>query len=58
MYRKGMITLNQVNDLRNDERVVVYTNNREDKSVALTTKKTNNQEFIKLLQDVNVQIIF
>ena len=46
MYRKGMITLNQVNDLRNDERVVVYTNNREDKSVALATKKTNNQEFI------------
>ena len=58
MYRKGMITLNQVNDLRNDERVVVYTNNREDKSVALATKRTNNQEFIKLLQDVNVQIIF
>ena len=58
MYRKGMITLNQVNDLRNDERVVVYTNNREDKSVALATKKTNNQEFIKLLQDANVQIIF
>lgn len=58
MYRKGMITLNQVNDLRNDERVVVYMNNREDKSVALATKKTNNQEFIKLLQDANVQIIF
>ena len=58
MYRKGMITLNQVNDLRNDERVVVYTNNREDKSVALATKNTNNQEFIKLLQDANVQIIF
>ena len=58
MYRKGMITLNQVNDLRNDERVVVYTNNREDKSVALATKKTNTQEFIKLLQDANVQIIF
>ena len=53
-----MITLNQVNDLRNDERVVVYTNNRQDKSVALATKKTNNQEFIKLLQDANVQIIF
>ena len=58
MYRKGMITLNQVNYLRNDEKFVVYTNNREDKSVALATRKTNNQEFIKLLQDANVQIIF
>ena len=49
----------RLNDvLRCDERVVVYTRSRDDKSTALVAKRTDNQQFKALLQDMNVQIIF
>ena len=58
MYRSGMITLSQINDIRKDDRVVIYTRKREDESVALISEKIKNQEFTKLLQDNTVQVIF
>lgn len=58
MFRNGMLSLGQIDTLRCDERVVVYTRSRDDKSTALVAKRTDNQQFKALLQDMNVQIIF
>lgn len=58
MYRSRMITLSQINDIRKDDRVVIYTRKREDESVALISEKIKNKEFTKLLQDNTVQVIF
>ena len=58
MFRNGMLSLGQIDTLRCDERVVVYTRSRDDKSTALVAKRTDNQQFKILLQDMNVQIIF
>lgn len=58
MYRNGMVALSQVVDIRKDERVVVYTRQRQDKPVALISKKIKSQEFVELIQDDTVQIIF
>lgn len=56
--KNGMLSLGQIDTLRCDERVVVYTRSRDDKSTALVAKRTDNQQFKALLQDMNVQIIF
>lgn len=58
MYRTGLIGIDKISEIRKDERVVVYTLQREDKSVALITRKLGNQEFKELLQDEHVQVIF
>lgn len=58
MFRNGKLALAQIDALRCDERVVVYTRSRDDKSTALVAKRTDNQQFKDLLQDMNVQIIF
>lgn len=58
MFRNGKLSLDQIDTLRCDERVVVYTRSRDDKSTALVAKRTDNQQFKDLLQDTNVQIIF
>lgn len=58
MFRNGMLSLGQIDTLRCDERVVVYTRSRDDKSTALVAKRTDNRQFKVLLQDMNVQIIF
>lgn len=58
MFRNGMLSLGQIDTLRCDERVVVYTRSRDDKSTVLVAKRTDNQQFKVLLQDMNVQIIF
>lgn len=58
MYRDGTITQEKINDVRKDERVVTYTKRRPDQAVALASKKLNNRQFIDLLEDESVQIIF
>lgn len=58
MFRNGKLPLDQIDRLRCDERVVVYTRSRDDKSTALVAKRTDNQQFKDLLQDMKVQIIF
>lgn len=58
MYRNGTVTLSQVRDIRKDDRVIVYTRQRQDKSVALISQKIKSQEFVELIQDDTVQIIF
>ena len=58
MYRSGTITQEKINDMRKDERVVTYTKRRPDQAVALVSKKLDNRQFINLLDDESVQIIF
>lgn len=58
MFRNGNLSIDQIDALRRDERVVVYTRSHDDKSTALVAKRTDNQQFKDLLQDTNVQIIF
>lgn len=58
MFRNGNLSIDQIDALRRDERVVVYTRSHDDKSTALVAKRTDNQQFKILLQDMNVQIIF
>lgn len=58
MYRNAMIELERIKEVRRDARVVIYTQKRSDQSVALTSKKLDNDQFIELLQDESIQIIF
>lgn len=58
MYRNGRITREKINEVRKDERVVTYTKKRSDQSVVLASRKLNNRQFIDLLEDESVQIIF
>jgi hypothetical protein len=58
MYRSGMITLDKVREVRKDERVVLYTRQREDKSIALASAKLDNAKFAELLYDSKAQVIF
>lgn len=58
MYKNGTITLEKINEVRKDERVVIFTRKRTDESVALVTKKLDNNQYIELLRDGGAQIIF
>lgn len=58
MYRSGIITLSQIVEVRSDARIVTYTKKRDDESVTLITKRLNNLEFTKLIENEGVHIIF
>lgn len=58
MYREGNLTIDQVKQLRKDTRRVLFTQKRPDESVALDEKTLDNDEFVKLIADPHVQIIF
>ena len=58
LYTHGQITLEKVNEMRTDERTVTYTKRRKDSSTVLVTQKVDNEQFLELLKDAAVQIIF
>ena len=58
MYRNNQLSLEEINIIRKDARSVTYTIERADKSVAMETKTLGNEEFLKLVQDSSMQIIF
>lgn len=58
LYRSGIIPLSKIEEMRKDERVVTYTRKMDDESVTLITKKLNNNDFVKLLQNDGTQIVF
>lgn len=58
MYKNKTITQEKINEVRKDERTVIFTRKRADQSTALVTKKLNNSQYIELLGDGTVQIIF
>ena len=50
--------IEKVNEMRTDERTVTYTKRRKDSSTVLVTQKVDNEQFLELLKDAAVQIIF
>ena len=58
MYRDKQLAIEEIRDIRKDARNVIYTLMREDNTVALVTKVLDNEEFVKLIQNKSVQIIF
>lgn len=58
LYRKHQLTLEEIKDIRKDARYVTYTLERTDKTATLETRKLDNVEFIKVIQDSSVRIIF
>ena len=54
----NQLSLEEIADIRTDIRYVTYTLKRADGTIALETKKLNNEEFVKIIQDDSVQIIF
>lgn len=58
LYSNKQVSLNEINDLRKDERVVTYTQEQPDKSVVLIKKVLSNNDFIEVIQNESTQIIF
>lgn len=58
MYRDRRLAVEEMENIRKDFRYMTYTLTRKDKTVALETKRIDNEEFVKLIQDESVQIIF
>lgn len=58
LYREHQLSLKEIASVRKDTRYVTYTVKRADSTIALETKKLNNEEFVKIIQDDSVQIIF
>lgn len=55
MYRNRMIDLERIKDIRKDTRVVIFTQRRFDQAIALVSKKLDNEQFVKLIRDENIQ---
>lgn len=58
LYRNKKLSTEDICSLRKDARNVTYMLERADKTVVLETRQLNNEEFIELLQDETMQIIF
>lgn len=58
LYRDGQLALEKIGELRKDVRTVTYTVMREDKTVAVETRVVENEEFVSLIQNEAVQIVF
>ena len=58
MYRMGMLAIEDVKNLRNDERVVVYTRECKDGSVILSSARFDNIAFVELLCEESTRVIF
>lgn len=58
LYQDKQLTIEEIADLRKDIRTVTYVRERADKTIALETRQLNNEEFVKLIQDNVIQIIF
>ena len=57
-HYSGESRIEKVNEMRTDERTVTYTKRRKDSSTVLVTQKVDNEQFLELLKDAAVQIIF
>ena len=58
MYREGALTLDAVRQLRRDDRKLTYTRQQADKSIICRKEVVTKEQFIDLIQDVTVQILF
>ena len=55
---EGALTLDAVRQLRHDDRKLTYTRQQADKSIICRKEVITKEQFIDLIQDVTVQILF
>lgn len=58
MYREGMLTIDDIRQLRRDDRRLAYTKQQADQSVIFRKEVVTKEQFADLIQDVTVQILF
>lgn len=58
MYREGILTLDDIRQLRRDDRKLTYTKQQADKSVVCRKESITKEQFIELIQDATVRILF
>ena len=58
MYREGALTLDAVRQLRHDDRKVTYIRQQVDKSIICRKEVITKEQFVDLIQDATVQILF
>lgn len=58
MYREGALTLEAVRQLRRDDRKLTYTRQQADKSIIYRKELITKEQFVDLIQDTTVQILF
>ena len=58
LFRDGAISEEDIRYERKSERKITYSKALEDKSVVLVTKLTDSNDFINLMKDNSVQIVF
>ncbi len=58
MYRKKVISVSKIKELRKNERYVTYTRKQKDESTILISSRLDNEKFIELLNDKSAQVIF
>ena len=58
MYREGTLTLDAVRQLRRDNRKLTYTKQQADKSIICRKEVITREQFVDLIRDETVQIIF
>lgn len=58
MYREGVLTPDAVRQLRRDDRKLTYTRQQADKSIVFRKEVITKEQFIELIQDATVQILF
>lgn len=57
MYREGTLTLDDIRQLRRDDRKLTYTKQQVDKSVVCRKEVITKEQFVELIQDATVQIL-
>ncbi len=58
LFRDGRLSIDKINEYRKDSRKLTYSKEQDDHSIVLVTKVLDNTEFIQLVQDSTVHIIF
>ena len=58
LYREKKISEESITNLRKDRRTVTYTRKRGDESIVLEKRKLENDEFLHLIQDDTLEILF
>lgn len=58
LYRKNRITQKQITSFRKDERTVYYVKKKADGTNIIEERRLSNREFIEVIQDKTVEIIF
>lgn len=58
MYREGTLTMDDIRQLRRDDRKLTYTKQQADESVVCRKEVVTKEQFVELIQDATVQILF